>query len=434
MRALLTEGQRLRADESGAVLTVGARLGGGGQGEVYVAEMGGHQVAVKWYFPDKLTVDTGLRDRLRMVVRRGSPSPAFLWPSDLAVSRDVAGFGYIMPLREARFRDFTEVMTREVNPSFRALVTAGFQLSDGYHRLHALGLCYRDISFGNVAFDPQSGEVRICDNDNVDVNGKPGAVFVGTPHFLAPELVQGHAVQTARTDLWSLAVLLFHAFMLSHPLRGRREIEMLVPDEASLYGSEALFIFDPDDRSNEPVPGYHDNALAYWPIYPAFLRRLFIRAFTLGIRDPENGRVLEPEWRNAMVTLRDSVIHCAHCGAENFYDPETPDAVRQCWSCDRALGKRLCITVSGLCLVIDDNAALFPHHLEPGRRLDFSAPIACVSRHPDRPELVGLKNLSDRLWRAILPDGQERIVDRARTIALRPGMRIVFGRVEGVVG
>jgi eukaryotic-like serine/threonine-protein kinase len=432
MRALLNSGQRLRADESGAVVTVGNRLGGGGQGEVYAAEMGGHQVALKWYFPATLAADPRLRDRLRMAVRRGAPSPAFLWPSDLAVARDVPGFGYIMPLRETRFRGFTEVMMREVDPSFRALATAGFQLCDGYHRLHALGLCYRDINFGNVALDPQSGEVRICDNDNVDVNGASGAVL-GTPRFMAPELVQGQALPTARTDLWSLAVLLFHAFMMSHPLEGRREAEMLVLDEASLYGTGALFIFDPDDRSNEPVPGCHDAALAYWPIYPEFLHRLFTRAFTRGIHDPRNGRVLEPEWRDAMAALRDSIMRCPGCGAENFHDPERPGTVRQCWSCDRTLGMPQFITIAGHRVVIADDTALFPHHLEPGRRRDFSAPAACVSRHPDQPGVLGLKNLSDHPWRAILPDGQERIVDHARTIKLQFGLRIVFGRAEGVI-
>jgi hypothetical protein len=55
-----------------------------------------------------------------------------------------------------------------------------------------------------------------------------------------------------------------------------------------LYGAEPVFIFDPNDHSNEPVPGLHDNALAFWPIYPQFLRDLFIQSFTAGIRDPEN--------------------------------------------------------------------------------------------------------------------------------------------------
>jgi sulfate-transporting ATPase len=41
------------------------------------------------------------------------------------------------------------------------LVTTGFELARNYRKLHEKGLCYRDIAFGNVFFDPDSGEVRI---------------------------------------------------------------------------------------------------------------------------------------------------------------------------------------------------------------------------------------------------------------------------------
>ena len=337
MRALLTSGQKLRADDLGAIIAIGARLGGGTQGEVYAADMGGHPVAVKWYFPTMLAADPRLRDRLRMAVRRGSPSPAFLWPTDLAVGANLPGFGYVMELREPRYRGFIDVMTRQVAPSFRALATAAFQLSEGYHRLHALGLCYRDISFGNVALDPVTGEVKICDNDNVDVNGVAGAV-IGTPRFMAPELVRNNALPTARTDLWSLAVLLFHAFMMSHPLEGKRETEFAVLDQASmqhLYGDQALFIFDPDYRSNAPVPGHHDNAIACWPIYPESLRRLFTRAFTRGFAIP---RTAACSSRNGATRWRRCAMRscCARVAAPKI--STTPKPMRRRANAGRASG------------------------------------------------------------------------------------------------
>jgi len=83
-----------------------------------------------------------------------------------------------------------------------------------------------------------------------------------------------------------------------------------VPAMNQLYGTEPVFIFDPGDDSNRPVPGYQDNAIVSWPIYPQFLRDLFTKSFTSGIKDPKNGRVRESEWRIAMVKLRDSIIYC----------------------------------------------------------------------------------------------------------------------------
>ena len=107
-------------------------------------------------------------------------------------------------------------MDLRINPSFHTLTTVGFELAHSFWQLHAKGLCYRDISFGNIFFDPNNGEVRICDNDNTDVNKKPGAIS-GTPRFMAPEIVRGDSNPDADTDLFSLSVLLFYMFMFNHP-------------------------------------------------------------------------------------------------------------------------------------------------------------------------------------------------------------------------
>ena len=50
-----------------------------------------------------------------------------------------------------------------------------------------------------------------------------------------------------------------------------------------------LFVFDPDDESNRPVPGVHDNVVVIWPALPLFVRRLFTRSFTVGLRDVQGG-------------------------------------------------------------------------------------------------------------------------------------------------
>jgi hypothetical protein len=133
---------------------------------------------------------------------------------------------------------------------------------------------------------------------------------------MAPEVVRGEALPNIESDLYSLATLLFYMFMLHHPLEGKkeREIKCLDPPAMTrLYGTDPIFIFDPNDRSNAPVAGEQDNAIAFWPIYPQFLRDRFITAFTDGIRNPQNGRVRESQWRGDMVRLRDAIIYCQAC-------------------------------------------------------------------------------------------------------------------------
>jgi serine/threonine protein kinase len=211
---------------------------------------------------------------------------------ELASEDKLPAFGYIMPLREPRYKGVVDLMKARMDPSFRALATAGFELANNFLQLHSKGLCYRDISFGNVFLDPNADEILICDNDNVAVDGAFRGGILGTPRFMAPEIVRGESLPNIQSDLFSLAVLLFYMFMVHHPLEGRRELAIHsfdLPAMTKLYGKEPLFIFDPDDRSNEPVRGYHDNALDSWPIYPQFIRDLFIKAFKRGVQDPNHG-------------------------------------------------------------------------------------------------------------------------------------------------
>ena len=291
MNQLLNPGELVQMQPTELSYKVEEFLGGGGQGEVYRARLvdgqgTGSLVALKWFFPHYLRQDRELRARLERAVDTGPPSDRFLWPQDLVQTADRPGFGYVMPLRDNRFVGIIDLVTRRAEPTLHALVTAAFELAHNYRQLHAKGFCYRDISFGNVFFDPESGEVRICDNDNVGVDGQGGAIG-GTARFMAPEIVRGEAAPSTQTDLFSLAVLLFYMLVNHHPLEGAREAQIRcfdLPAMTRLYGTDPLFIFDPDDDSNRPLFGNHDNALALWPLYPGFVQELFVRAFTDGLR------------------------------------------------------------------------------------------------------------------------------------------------------
>lgn len=443
MQQLLKPGDVVVAEGSGAPCTVRRYLGGGGQGEVYHARMEGGDVALKWYHPNYLQGDPTLRRRLADAVRKGPPSDRFLWPMQIATGPGES-FGYVMPLREPRFKGLVDLMMQRADPSFAALATAGFELAHHYFLLHSGGLCYRDISFGNVFFDPATGEVRICDTDNVDVNGSQGAVR-GTPDFMAPELVRNEARPSTETDLYSLAVLLFYMLHIHHPLDGRKKLAIRcwdLPARRRLYGEEPVFIFDPHDPSNAAVPGSQDptgeggaNAVVYWQIYPRFLRDLFIQAFTDGLRNTGRGRVREGEWRAAMVRLRDSILYC-RCGKQNFYDRarmETGRGPGACWSCGRDLPLPMRMRLGREVVMLNADTTLFPHHLDDSARWDFSRAIARVVQHPVTPGVWGLENLGAEKWTITLPDRTVKDVEPGRRALLSSGVRIHFGRASGEI-
>lgn len=430
---LLKSKQILKTESTGTICTVSHFLGGGGQGEVYQADMAGQPVAVKWYFPNTATPEQ--RAAITQLVQRSSPSHRFLWPMDLVSAEHTPGFGYVMPLRSSTHKNIVDLMKRRVDPSWRTLAMTGMQLADSFLRLHTKGLCYRDISFGNVFFDPQTGDVLICDNDNVGIDSETKGGVLGTPRFMAPEIVRAEALPSSKTDLYSLAVLLFYLFAVHHPLEGRKEASircMDLPAMTKLYGAEPLFIFDPNDDSNRPVPGYHDNAIESWPVLPAFLQDLFTKSFTKGLSDPENGRVRESEWRAAMAELMDTIVYCPSCNSENFVSESNGPSL-SCWSCRNRWDLSLSMKIGRQTIVLNHDTRLFPHHVDASRLYDFSLPVAEIVRHPKQANVWGLKNLSPSSWSITTVSGETHAVEPGRSLTLARGTRIAFGQRTGEI-
>lgn len=430
----------LQADDmlctaSGVRCRVVRLLGSGGQGEVHEADLDGAAVAIKWYYPATATPEQ--RATIATLVERGAPSSRFLWPLDLVSADRRDGFGYVMPLRDARFRSVSELLRRSVITSFRGLATASVQLADSFLALHARGLSYRDISHGNVFFDPANGDVLICDNDNVAPDGRDAAVM-GTPRFMAPEIVRGEALPSTQTDLFSLAVLLFLFLVNHHPLEGRREAAIHsfdLPAMTRLYGLDPVFIFDPEDTSNRPVPGLHDNALVFWPLYPEFLRQRFVGIFTDGLHDPQR-RVRESEWRATAARLLDCIVYCPACGSQVFHDAEVlkaPGQAGSCWSCRTPLTLPPRIRVGKAVVMLNHDSKLYRHHIDPQAPVDLNMVVGEVVEHPQRPGLWGLRNLTATTWTATMADGAVKPVDPGRSVSLALGTRVSFGTSEGEI-
>jgi DNA-binding helix-hairpin-helix protein with protein kinase domain len=419
---LIQPGQALRMERAGALLTVEKRIGEGGQGVVHAARLNGAPFAVKWFRPGPGNEE--MRKSIAGLIQRGRPHPAFVWPFDLVTSDRMPGFGYVMPLLEPRFISLAHLLNQSVQPSFRVITAVGRELVDAFAGMHSAGLCYRDISFGNLRVDPTACEAAIIDVDNVGIDGGPVQVK-GTGPFMAPEILRDEALPSTVTDLHSLAVLLFYLLMHGHPLLGMRADASYTWEggghlsEASLlvrnFGVEPLFIFDPDDPSNRPVPG--DRVVTWWAIYSQQCRRVFTQAFTAGLHDASlNGRVIESAWRRMLQGLHDSVFSCPNCGAAVFYDPEQPS--QPCWHCAVALPTPLRLKLPGSVLVLSEGAVVTSHHLSRDR--DHRTACAVVEPHPGRPGRVVLRNLTDKTW-IVVPRGEEtKRVAPSQRLGVRP--------------
>ncbi len=416
----------------GSKYTVKGLLGAGGQGEVYEVESRGKRHALKWYYDFAATKQQ--KSTLEDLILKGAPSKSFLWPQDLIYNQEKKELGYIMPLRPKNFVKIIDMMKRKVEPSFSAVCRATYNLTRGYQALHALGLSYRDISFGNMFFDPANGDVLICDNDNVSPNTQRNTGISGTPRFIAPEIITGKESPSRNTDLYSLAVLLFYVFMMAHPLEGKKEADIKCLDISAmnlLYGTDPVFIFDPKNKSNRPVKGYQDNALIYWPLYPQSIRDLFIRSFTEGLSAP-NKRVTENQWLDAIANLITGLMICPKCGSEVFFDENKVrlGVTHVCWSCGQSLQYPMSLVIGKHRVLMSKGAKLYSHGIRED--YDMTTQVGEVVQNPVHPGLYGLENRSSDNWTYIRPDGQQIPVAVGKRASVAKGARIDFGQVTGV--
>ncbi|HEY2165912.1 MAG TPA: hypothetical protein VGH01_02000 [Jatrophihabitantaceae bacterium] len=422
------DGVRLVA--SGQQLEVGRLLGAGTQGLVYEVAMRGmgRIMALKWYRAD--SASNSQRDRISRLLGFGAPSRAFLWPIDIAHADHRPSFGYVMPVREPRFRSLSAVMDAGVRIPLEVVCRAAANLADAFLALHTSGLCYADISFGNLFVDPISGDIQICDNDNVCVDGQPSDVL-GTLYFMAPEIVRGEAVPSIIADRHALAVVLFYLLLRHHPLFGAREhaLQDLTPDSLrELLGDHPLFIFDPDDPSNRPTSA-QANPITIWPALPGYVRELFTTAFTAGLRDPKVSRVTESQWRAAMRRLEDLVRICPVCGSQQFFDPV--EALANCAQPDcrtpLAPPPRL---VTHTTVVLEPGKAIRRHHFTPVRTADSDVVIGAVIRHP-ATGLLALRNASSQPWLLYRPERPEANIEPGMAVTIRADMTISVDGMKG---
>ena len=260
-------------------------------------------------------------------------------------------------------------------------------------------------------------------------NGIQESGILGTPSFMAPEIVRGEAKPSRNTDKFSLSILLFYMLMIQHPLEGALEAKIHCMDLAArnqLYGTNPVFIYDPQNKSNRPVQGIHDNVIIYWEkIYPQYLKDLFIKAFTVGLHEPAR-RVTENEWLDCFSNMLAGIVTCQNCGEENFYDPEHEI---HCWNCDSVVRIPAKLVVDKKKILITQNTKIFSHYLFDDH--DMEKIVAEVVRNPKNPKIWGLKNKTAQNWTYIKQDGSQIVVSPEKSATISRDIKINFGKSVG---
>lgn len=419
------KGQRIRT-ASGGELEVIQKLGEGGQGVVYRVNYNGKQLALKWYFANKLKDPTAFYDNIKNNIKQGAPTSAFLWPLEITEHFE-GSFGYLMDLRPKEYKDFSLfLLTRVRFASIDAIINAALTITNGFRELHNRGYSYQDLNDGNFFVNPQTGDVLICDNDNVAPYGENLGI-AGKCRYMAPEVVTGKKRPDNHTDRFSLAVVLYMLLFLNHPLEGKATMCPCLTEELErkFYGLSPIFVWDQNNEANRPVRGVHTNEIKLWPAYPEFVRATFQKAFSQEcmIGADVSHRVIEKEWQEVFTRLRDLTIKCS-CGDETFINPE--QSASNCINCGKTVQRPLLLKVKKYTLALVGGKKLYACHVKYDSD-DFKEVMGEVMPSRTDPNVVGLKNLSGNAWQCILPNGMTRDLPNGQVTKLAKGLKMNMG-------
>ncbi|MGN0650590.1 MAG: protein kinase [Oscillospiraceae bacterium] len=421
---MLRIGDRIPMELGGEAVIL-AELGSGGQGTVYRAEYRGTQYALKLYFPNRVKQPVLFRENLASLAETGTLNEGnspFVMP--LMLTQQNADYlGFIMRLVPEDYAPFSDILNARVKLSgLYAVVNAAIKITQAFRELHNCGRSYQDMNDGGFFIRPSDGDVLICDCDNIAPYGENLGI-AGKPGYMAPEIVRGEKAPDKLTDRYSLAVVLFRLLLRGDPLEGSRVLKSVcLTEEAERrhYGFDPMFVYNPEDDSNRPVRGVHNNIIKFWRIMPDYIREAFTVSFTRGLFEPEK-RLLEKQWLDLLIRLRGDICGCS-CGAQSFLQAfERDEEGRLVCRCGIHSEPPLSLNSGKNRVILFDGAKLFSQELEI---------TAQVVRNKLNPALWGLKNLSDTSWQCVLPNGQSKEIPSGGAAPLFVGTRVTIGGEE----
>lgn len=415
--------------KNGSEAKILSEFGSGGQGTVYKVSYNGKEYALKWYhvgvFKGK---EKDFYANLENNIVKGAPTDAFLWPLGITEVQN-GSFGYIMDIRPSGYEELTNFFVGSKKKqqvrfkSFAAISTAAINIIQAFRELHNRGYSYQDINNGNFFIDPANGGVLICDNDNVSPYGTNLGIM-GKQRWMAPEIVTMQCDPDKQSDRFSLAVVLFRLLFINHPLEGRYSTPpcMTKELERKYYGSDPIFVYDPVDTKNRPVPGTDHNLKIFWNVYPQYIKNLFVRAFSQDVMHKRKARILEKEWLDAFFRLRAETGICPNCKYEMFY---TAQEINTCFECHKPVAKPAQLAFANVTLPMYKGMEIYMWHVDSTLD-DITTVVGEVVANPQNPSILGVRNISTATWKVKLPDGSERPLAPNNVVPIKDGFVVDF--------
>jgi eukaryotic-like serine/threonine-protein kinase len=206
---------------------IDSEIGRGGMGVVYRAHdmKLNRDVALK-FLPHGMSAGADDRERLLQEARAaaGLNHPNICTVHDIGEA-DGEPF-IVMELVEGK--TLREVIREGVLPIATA-ISYGAQIGEALAAAHSRGIVHRDVKSENMMVTRQ-GQIKVMDFGLAKLKETPGltrgASTVGTAAYMSPEQIQGGSVD-ARSDLFSLGVVLFEMLTGQLPFHGEHDAALL---------------------------------------------------------------------------------------------------------------------------------------------------------------------------------------------------------------
>ncbi|HEV2088114.1 MAG TPA: serine/threonine-protein kinase, partial [Cryptosporangiaceae bacterium] len=197
----------------------------GATGEVWRATVRetGEPVAVKLlrerYAHDPEIVDCFLRERRLLA---GLDHPAIVRVRDMVAEGD--HLGIVMDLVHGQDLRHYLGGPRPMAPAAAAEVA--MTVAEALAAAHAASVVHSDVKPANILVPSAGGPVKLADFGVARLTRRPGTLSHGTPEYVAPEVVTGHAAVYA-SDVYGLGTVLYEMLTGSTPYRGGTSEEVL---------------------------------------------------------------------------------------------------------------------------------------------------------------------------------------------------------------
>ncbi len=304
---------------SGKKYKLGNACGYGAQGVVYEGEAG--RKMIKFYYPTGSDlIDEDIKERLRFI--RGIDMPRNFVRVEDIIEEPYVGYvmekvidhvplnSYLIPEKGTSFSEWYNQ-----GLGLRQRIFIGYIIAKAFKSLEKNNLSYCDISGNNILVKVKnellksgayktSISLKMIDIDNIYIAGKGTAAVLGTPRYIAPEVVSRLRNPDVLSDNYSLAVILFELLRVGHPYISDEVLNGAPEDEEDALAGKYDYVTD--DNSTNMLPA--DIVLT------GKLKDLFQKCFINGKKNRLE-RPTAQDFEFALLDAANKVIRCPSCGA-----------------------------------------------------------------------------------------------------------------------